>query len=137
MISSRDLKELTPEVRAKAEQHVAKCLDFGITLLVYCTYRDSEAQLALYQQGRTTPGKIVTNAKPGESYHNFRLAYDCVPVVNGKPVWDGSDPIWAVVGRLGEEVGLEWAGRWRGKLKEVAHFQAPGYVLADLRRKNV
>jgi peptidoglycan L-alanyl-D-glutamate endopeptidase CwlK len=59
---------------------------------------------------------------------------DIVPVVNGKPDWDGSHPIWAQVGQLGEESGLEWAGRWTGHLREMAHFQfTEGLTIADLK----
>lgn len=133
MINSRDLAELTADTKARAERHIAACKSAGIDLIVTSTYRDSESQAALYAQGRTAPGRIVTNARPGESYHNYRIAYDVVIVRNGKCVWDTNDSAWAVVGRLGEECGLEWAGRWKGKIKESAHFQLPGYNLAKLK----
>lgn len=133
MIKSRSLSDLMPEVQKAAEAHIAACASLGIELLVTSTYRDDEAQAALYAQGRTAPGKVVTNARPGESYHNHRIAYDVVIIKGGKCVWNTSDPDWATVGKLGESVGLEWAGRWKGSLKEFAHFQAPGYTLAKLR----
>jgi len=79
----------------------------------------------LYAQGRTAPGKIVTNAKAGDSWHNWRCAVDVVPLVNGKADWDGSHPVWAEIGRLGKEAGLEWAGEWKS-FKELAHFQYTG-----------
>jgi peptidoglycan L-alanyl-D-glutamate endopeptidase CwlK len=132
MISSRSLEDLLPAVKAKALAHLAACKDAGIDLLIYCTYRDLESQAALYAQGRTKPGKVVTNAKAGESYHNWRVAYDCVPLVGGKPAWGDTD-LYLKVGQLGEYVGLEWSGRWSGKLKETAHFQYTGKLsLRDL-----
>lgn len=131
MISSRKLEDLLPQVRQLAEAHIAACADAGIDLLVYCTYRDKAAQDALYAQGRKTPGAIVTCARGGESFHNWRMAYDCVPLVHGKADW--SSQRWAEIGRLGEALDLEWAGRWRGKLKETAHFQfTGGLTIADL-----
>lgn len=137
MISSRSLDDLTPEMKAKALKHIEVCKNLGIQLLIYCTYRDNEAQAEVYAQGRTKPGKIITEAKPGESYHNYRIAYDCVPLINGKPEWNSSAAVWSVVGKLGEEVGLEWAGRWKGRLKETVHFQEPGHTLRELQaRKN-
>lgn len=113
MINSRDLNDLTPEVKAKAEAFIAACLLEGIDILVTSTYRDNEAQTALYAQGRTKRGVIVTNAKAGYSYHNFRVAFDVVPLVNGKPVWNtkGLDrPLWQKIGAIGKQCGLEWAG---------------------------
>jgi peptidoglycan L-alanyl-D-glutamate endopeptidase CwlK len=68
--------------------------------------------------------------------HNYRLAYDVVPLRNGKPVWgtSGEDGVlWQKVGALGVEQGLEWAGNWV-KFKESAHFQwTGGLTLAELQ----
>lgn len=138
MISSRKLEDLHPLVAAKALAHKNACEQEGIDLLIYSTYRDEETQAGLYAQGRTAPGHIVTDAKPGYSFHNFRCAYDCAPLRNGKPVWSndsGPDQkLWERVGQLGEACGLEWAGRWTGRLRETAHFQyTGGLTTADFR----
>ena len=128
MINSRNLNDLHPKVKPMVEEFIQKCADNGIDLLVTSTYRDHESQNALYAQGRTTPGKKVTNAKGGQSWHNWRVAVDIVPMRNGKPVWgtSGSDgELWEQVGQIGESVGLEWAGRWK-TFKEYAHFQYTG-----------
>ena len=37
---------------------------------ITCTYRSNEEQTQLYALGRTVKGKIVTNAKAGQSKHN-------------------------------------------------------------------
>ena len=133
MINSRDLNELLPQVKTKVEHFIQLCKDNNIDLLVTSTYRDLESQAALYSQGRTSPGKIVTNAGPGDSYHNWRCAIDVVPLVNGKADWDGSHPVWAEIGRLGKEAGLEWAGEWV-HFKELAHFQySGGLTIAQLK----
>ena len=133
MINSRDLNELLPQVKTKVEHFIQLCKDNNIDLLVTSTYRDFESQAALYSQGRTSPGKIVTNAGPGDSYHNWRCAIDVVPLVNGKADWDGSHPVWAEIGRLGVENGLEWAGNWV-HFKELAHFQyTGGLTIAQLK----
>jgi peptidoglycan L-alanyl-D-glutamate endopeptidase CwlK len=133
MINSRSLDDLLPEVKARVDAFIGACKDQGIDILVTSTYRDDESQAALYAQGRTTQGKIVTNAGPGDSFHNYRCAVDVVPLVNSKPDWDGSDPIWAEIGRLGQEAGLEWAGNWV-HFKELAHFQyTAGLTIAQLK----
>jgi peptidoglycan L-alanyl-D-glutamate endopeptidase CwlK len=133
MINSRSLDELVPLAKERVERFIALCDENGIDLLVTSTYRDHESQNALYAQGRTKVGKVVTNAQGGQSYHNWRCAVDVVPLINGKPNWDSSDPVWARIGELGEQAGLEWAGRWR-TFKELAHFQyTGGLTLTDLK----
>lgn len=137
MINSRSLDDLNPIVKQKVEALISACRAENIDLLVTSTYRDNESQNALYAQGRTTPGKIVTNAKAGSSWHNWRCAVDVVPLRNGKPVWgttgvDGD--LWKRIGVLGVECGLEWAGNWKS-FKELAHFQyTGGLTLADLQQ---
>ena len=133
MINSRSLDDLLPPVKARVEKFLASAKRAGIDLLVTSTYRDNASQDALYAQGRTAPGRIVTNARAGQSFHNYRCAVDVVPVRNGKPVWDSKDPVWQVVGRLGKAAGLEWAGDWK-RFKEFPHFQyTGGLTLAQLQ----
>ena len=133
MINSRDINELLPEVKNRVEHFIALCEDNHIDLLITSTYRDFESQDALYAQGRTTKGFIVTNAKAGESYHNYRCAVDVVPLVGGKPLWDTNNPIWESVAMLGKQAGLEWAGDWKS-FKEMAHFQyTGGLTIAQLK----
>lgn len=124
MINSRSLDDLIPQAKERIEALIEKCKDVGIDLIVTSTYRDMESQQALYDQGRLTPGKIVTNAQPGHSFHNFRCAADVVPVVGGKAIWDDGE-LWQRIGAIGEACGLEWAGRWY-TFKELAHFQYTG-----------
>jgi len=133
MINSRDINELLPEVKSRVEHFIALCEDNGIDLLITSTYRDNESQDALYNQGRTTKGYVVTNAKAGESYHNYRCAVDVVPLVGGKPMWDTNNPVWESVAVLGKQAGLEWAGDWK-TFKEMAHFQyTGGLTIAQLK----
>ena len=134
MINSRSLDDLIPPAKSRVEAFLASAKAAGIDLLVTSTYRDNESQDALYAQGRTKPGKIVTNAKAGQSWHNYRCAVDVVPIVAGKPVWDTKNPVWQEVGKLGKAAGLEWAGDWK-RFKEYPHFQyTGGLTLAQLQQ---
>lgn len=133
MISSRKIEDLLPAVQDLAHQFVATCAEVGIDVLIYSTYRDLEAQAALYAQGRTAPGTIITDAAPGFSFHQFRVAWDCVPMLHGKPQWKDT-ATYARMGELGERLGLTWAGRWTGPLRETAHFQySKGLKIEDFR----
>lgn len=151
MLSSRKIDDLATPAKIRAFKFLADAKSAGIDLLVTCTLRDFEAQNALYAQGRTrkqlaaaclpdlipAPGPIVTNAQGGDSYHQYACALDVVPLRLGKPVWStaGKDGlVWERIGALGEACGLEWAGRWRGRLREMAHFQYTGGMsLADFK----
>jgi peptidoglycan L-alanyl-D-glutamate endopeptidase CwlK len=133
MINSRNLDDLAPPAKQRAEAFIAAAKAKGIDLLVTSTYRDSESQDALYAQGRTIPGNIVTRAKAGQSWHNWRCALDVVPLVNGKAIWD-DQALWKQVGEIGKSCGLEWAGDWR-TFKEYPHFQyTGGLTLAQLQQ---
>lgn len=136
MINSRSLDDLLPQVKSLAEKFIARCKEEGIDLLITSTYRDKESQAALFAQGRTAPGKIVTNARAGQSFHNWRVAFDVVPLRNGKPVWNTTNDdavLWKRIGAIGKECGLEWAGEWRN-FKEFPHFQyTGGFTLADFQ----
>lgn len=150
MINSRKIDDLLPQVARLCQSHIDACKAEGIDLLVTSTLRDAASQWQLYSQGRklesngtwvvVDKSKIVTNAKPGQSWHNWRCAYDVVPLVNGKPVWGttGDDLVlWNTVGKIGHVLGLEWAGNWT-TFKEFPHFQLTlGYTLADFQEGKV
>jgi peptidoglycan L-alanyl-D-glutamate endopeptidase CwlK len=135
MTDSRSLDDLHPRVAALARQLIGQCAAENIDLLVTCTWRDHAAQDVLYAQGRTRPGKIVTHAQGGQSLHNWRVAFDVVPLRGGEPVWgtQGADAgLWRRVGEIGEAIGLEWGGRW--KFLDMPHFQyTAGLTLADFQ----
>jgi peptidoglycan L-alanyl-D-glutamate endopeptidase CwlK len=119
MINSRNINDLHPHVDVLCRKFIYECKDNGIDVLITSTYRDKESQAAIYAQGRTKPGRIVTYAKPGQSWHNFRLAFDFVPIVNGKAVWNDAR-MFKKCRAIGESLGLE------GLDFEMAHLQARG-----------
>ena len=132
MINSRSLSDLNPKVAALCSAFITSCKKQNIDIIITSTYRDAESQNALYAQGRTTPGKKVTNAKAGQSFHNWRVAFDFVPIVNGKAQWNDA-ALFTQCGEIAEALGLEWAGRWV-KFKELAHCQyTNGLSLADFQ----
>jgi peptidoglycan L-alanyl-D-glutamate endopeptidase CwlK len=132
MINSRNLNDLHPKVKVLCEKFISECKKQNIDVLITSTYRDAASQNALYAQGRTAPGKIVTNARAGQSFHNWRVAFDFVPIVSGKAQWNDLTT-FNKCGEIAESVGLEWAGRWK-KFKELAHCQYTGGLrLADFQ----
>ena len=62
--------------------------------------RTFKEQDDLYALGRTIPGKKVTNAKGGQSVHNYGFAVDIVLIIDGKTAsWDVKKD-WDADGRL-------------------------------------
>lgn len=111
-----------------ANAWLAECAAAGLDILVTCTFRSIAEQNELYARGRSTPGQRVTNARGGQSFHNYHVALDFVPLVHGKAVWgtSGADrELWKKAGELAEKHGFEWAARWK-TFKEVAHIQFTG-----------
>ena len=132
MINSRKIEDLRLIPAAKCRAFVAACAAAGIDVIVTSSYRDAESQNALYAQGRTLPGRKVTNVCGGDSFHNWRVAFDFVPVVNGKAIWDDAK-LWEKCGRLAESVGLEWGGRWSGFVDKPHCQDTGGLTIAQYK----
>ncbi len=124
---SRNLKDLHPEFLPTVGHFLDDIKTLGIDLIVTCTLRSNFEQAVLYAQGRTAPGKIVTRAQPGQSAHNWGLAIDVVPVVNGKPCWEDNNPVWQEIGSIGLARGMEWYGVPGAAFHELPHFQMPNW----------
>lgn len=117
---------LHPAFRSLIEQAIAWAAARGVTLVPVQGTRTEEEQRALYNQGRSAGGSIVTNAGPGQSLHNYGVAVDLVPaeLVN-TPDWSPDSPLWNVVGQAADAVGLEWGGNW-DSFVDRPHVQMAG-----------
>lgn len=124
-MASRSIDDLDPRIRDGAKAVLRAWADKGIDVIVTCTFRSMEEQDALYRKGRDgVPGPKVTNAKPGQSKHNYGLAIDFVPLVNGKAVWDAESPLWKILARIAMETDsrVTWGGDWKG-FKDRPHLE--------------
>lgn len=128
---NKNLDNLNPYVKYLAKKLIKECKSKGIDILIYETYRSIQKQNELYSKGRTSKGKKVTNAKGGYSYHNYGLAFDCVPIINNKAAWDRID-LYEKIGKVGKSIGLEWGGDFKS-IKDRPHFQvSKGLKITDL-----
>lgn len=113
-----------PALADRAMALIAAAAADGYTLRVSQGLRTFAEQDALYAQGRTVRGKRVTNAKGGQSMHNYGLAVDFVFVVDGKVSWDPA--LYQRIGAWSDRAGgLEWGGAWT-KFKDLPHVQLAG-----------
>lgn len=106
----------------------------GHPIRVTDAYRTIEEQNALYAKGRTVPGQIVTNARGGESLHNYRVAFDVAFEAGGSITYEGP---WEMLGAIGKVLGFEWGGDWEG-FTDRPHFQfTADYSLEDFQQGRI
>lgn len=128
------INQLHPYIKEKAIRFILQAQARGIYLRITSAFRSMAEQGRLYSQGRTTPGPVVTNARPGESFHNYGLAFDVVEIRNGAALWENSR--WNEIGQLGKSYGLVWGGDW--KFSDKPHFQShSGPAQEAARRLNI
>jgi peptidoglycan L-alanyl-D-glutamate endopeptidase CwlK len=141
----RDIKSihavqlLHPKIRDEVKLLIEKAEDFfpaSIAIRIAQGLRTIDEQNGLYAKGRTKPGNKVTNAKGGQSYHNYGLAIDFCLLYdkdgNGTyevASWDVSAdfdkdhiPDWREVVDVFEKAGYTWGGRW-AKIVDAPHLE--------------
>src|SRR6476660_3761145 len=126
------LEGVHPELIDKVHRILMAMSSLGHPMVVTDGVRTAEEQHALYEQGRTKPGKIVTNAdgyakKSNHQPHEDGLghAVDCAFVdEHGRPTWDDSKP-WAAYGACAKALGLAYGGDWAA-LKDRPHIELIG-----------
>ena len=107
--------------------------DLNITFRITQGLRTFAQQQAFYDQGRTTPGNIVTNAPPGESFHNYGLAVDLAHLVDGGTAIDWHFDMSLLLKYAPQ--GMNWGGHFVS-IKDYPHWELPfGYTWHDLLAK--
>lgn len=153
-----------------------ECAGAGLDVLIHCTRRTFQEQSILYRQGRSikriqakarelselgrpdlaeiligvgpqTGLRIRTNSGPGQSLHNYGMAFDGVPIWNGRIIYDdpGTDRVpdavesrlWKLYGVCALAAGLEWAGNWIGPMREMPHCELANVRWQDMIRSQV
>lgn len=120
------LSSVCPLLADKIRQLIQLLAGENIQIRVVQGLRPWEVQESLYEQGRTKPGKIVTNAPPGHSWHNFGLAVDVAPFdLEGQPDWNLHHPVWSHIVSVGDTLGLVAGAEWR-TFPDWPHFEMTG-----------
>ena len=131
----RNISDLHPRLQDKVYELIDLCAKHGISIGISECLRTVAEQDALYAQGRTKPGSIVTNAR-GSSYssmHQWGIAFDFYLKVDvdkdgstSDDAFNNSTGLFNQVGSLGKSIGLEWGGNWTS-IKDLPHFQLPDW----------
>ena len=109
MVNSRDLSLLREDVRTNVHAWLRLCEEEGLPVLITQTVRDDEYQAYLYAQGRTQPGRIVTNSRR-TTFHGAGLAVDFCKNVRGQEYSDRIffDRVIALAKQVGFSSGADW-----------------------------
>jgi peptidoglycan LD-endopeptidase CwlK len=136
-ITKERISKLHPSVREELTKIILEC-DAALTgkakVRVTQGLRTFEEQKQMYAIGRTKAGKKVTNAKEGQSIHNYGFAVDICMIIAGKEAsWDttkdwDNDKVadWYECVKIFAKNGWEWGGNWK-KFKDLPHFDKRGF----------
>jgi peptidoglycan L-alanyl-D-glutamate endopeptidase CwlK len=129
-VSEARLQQVYPALADKVRRMADMLSSEGIVIRVVQASRTWAEQQALYEQGRSRQGKIVTNCQGGRSYHNFGLGVDCCPSTHGPgmpydPDWNAAHPTWKRMEAVGQSLGLDSGATWR-TFPDAPHFQLTG-----------
>ncbi|MFK3939535.1 M15 family metallopeptidase [Alkalihalobacillus sp. NPDC078783] len=139
--ASEPATDLHPMVAEKVNQLVEQAEELNIQVVITDDFRSIEEQNSLYDRGRDANGQVVTNARGGESYHNYGLAVDfALRTHDGDVIWDmnydgnnNGEADWMEVVELAKALGFTWGGDW-SRFKDYPHLQMDfGYSINDLQ----
>jgi peptidoglycan L-alanyl-D-glutamate endopeptidase CwlK len=161
------IEKLHPKLRDEAliiYNEIVAALTGNATVRFSYTLRTFAEQQAIYNQGRKTPGKIVSNAQAGQSFHNYGLAIDIVLLVDKDRNGTYEEARWDTLGdydgdkfadwiecvRIFKKYGWTWGADWDNdnltkaqgdkdeKFVDMPHFQKTfNYTTKQLLAKHV
>ena len=128
----RGIDKLHPELQVCVDKFLEECKSRGLNVCITETLRTQEEQEALYAQGRTTSGKIVTNCRGFESPHCWGVAFDFCRNVKGRE-YDNSDKFFDYVGEIAKTIfdNTEYDLFWGGDFKtfvDKPHIEMKKYL---------
>lgn len=133
-VTNNRIQTLDPRLHIPATDFINEVEEKeGMTLRVSDAYRSIEAQDELYAQSRTKPGPWATDAKGGQSYHNYGLAIDVAEIKNkmttGRRMTEN-------IAKIAEKFGFEWGGYWPPPKTDYPHFEMTfGQSTKELKAK--
>lgn len=128
----RGIDKLHPELQVCVNKFLEECKSRGLDVCITETLRTQEEQEALYAQGRTTSGKIVTNCRGFQSPHCWGVAFDFCRNVKGRE-YDNSDKFFDYVGEIAKTIfdDTEYDLFWGGDFKtfvDKPHIEIKKYL---------
>jgi len=119
--SERNCRTLHPKAQELARKFLTAVRSAGIDVRIISGTRSYMEQNGLFKRGRfgNAPPKI-TNARGGQSNHNFGIAWDVGIFENGNYLQES--PLYDTIASIGVVPGIEWGGDWK-TFKDRPHYQ--------------
>jgi peptidoglycan L-alanyl-D-glutamate endopeptidase CwlK len=130
--SEARLSLVWPKVAELARQLYTRLQQENLDIHIVQGFRSWNDQQALWAKGRDAQGNVidhgavVTNAPPGHSWHEFGMAIDVCPFVDGKPDWDLANPAWKRIVAVGESLGFYSGSHFVHPKPDWPHLQLTG-----------
>ena len=140
--SAKNVATLHTKVQQVFKNWIAECQILaaanGYEYKAISGNRTWDEQAKIYAQGRTAPGRIVTNAKPGYSNHNYGIAVDMGVFKNSKYLDEikpsEAEAFHRKAAAIAEKYNIEWGGSWKS-FKDYPHFEyRTGKTLSQMRQ---
>jgi peptidoglycan L-alanyl-D-glutamate endopeptidase CwlK len=132
--SEDNIITLHPKAQEAARKFLKQLDNAGINARIISGTRTYAEQEKLFEQGRTKPGPIVTNADGGQSNHNFGIAWD-IGIFNAQGEYLPNSNLYEKAAEVGLVDGLEWGGNWQ-KIKDKPHYQlVTGLSIKEVRER--
>lgn len=116
--------KIREQVRGLVDYVNREILTSNVKMLVTQGLRTFEEQEKLFNQRPK-----VTNARGGQSIHNYGLAFDFCLVQGGRTIWDVAKdfdndkiPDWMEVVKIFKDAGYKWGGDFKS-FKDRPHFE--------------
>lgn len=128
---SRSLEDLDSRLQPIAFEHIARCVELGVQVMIIDTLRTHEEQEANIARGVSWTMKSKHLPQPPEGK---ALAYDLCPYLvyqadgPDKLNWDSNHKHWQTIGKIGMLLGLKWGVVRGGQRIDLGHFE---YVEVD------
>lgn len=121
-----DVKGMDKDVSDKVRAVIKKMHAEGIYVCVAQGYRSTADQNNLYAIGRTVDvhKPVVTNARGGQSNHNYGVAVDLCQYDKtiDKIKWEVSTPSYKKIVSAMKAEGFKWGGDW-ASFRDYPHFE--------------
>ena len=121
---SRDITLCHPELQKKASELVEKCRQQGLIIKITDCLRDAAEQADCVRRG-------TSSLSYPHSHHNWGTAFDFCRN-DGKGAYNDNDGFFTKVGKIGQNIGLEWGGNWYSPV-DKPHFQLPNWGTGTIR----
>jgi hypothetical protein len=122
------LARLNAKFKPMVEQLLLEAKTQGLNPELVSGTRSMEEQQRIYNQGRTTPGQIVSGAKPGISLHNYGMAVDIAALDDKGKLYYPDATFYQRLATIAGQIGMKWGGNWTAKdgiSGDMGHFQYP------------